>query len=157
LEAIHRTSWGSAGTSPDGSSIEGTLEFLSRIFQASCSEAGFRLDGSLQSIEELDRVAASVAPSLSKSCATRRRMTQEEVEDFVAGAGAYFGKIVLDHLGGTLIRDEEGQLCIVGLADLVVRPFDVAAHLAAEPEGESPFAALVAGIRDRLTVPVIQH
>jgi len=126
--------------------IECTVDFLCRIFTGSCRDAGFDLDGSLQSLFELDRIGASLASPAKQSSAV-----ETELENYVHGAGAYFGKVILDHYGGSWVRDDSGQLHIVGLADLVVQPFHVAASQARE--GGSLFSALVAGIRDSLGAP----
>ena len=101
--------------------LQGTLALWARIFASAHGEAGFHLDGTLISAGELDRMAQSLRPHLESGDGDEEH---EILEEFLGGAGAYLGQVILEHFGGTWVSDASGQPQIVGLGETVVRPFD---------------------------------
>jgi hypothetical protein len=118
------------GSDASVSQLQGTLALWARVFASAYGEAGFHLDGTLISAGELDRMAQSLRGHLEG----RDEETDREVlEDFLGGAGAYLGQVILSHFGGAWVSDASGQPQIVGLGETVVRPFD---WIAERLEGE---------------------
>jgi hypothetical protein len=134
---------------PDG--VRGTIDFLSRVFEQSYSQVGFDLDGSLESAAELDRIAHEVRDRyVERGCEGMDEASRTEAENFVHGAGAYLGKLIVDNLGGSWVAAADGGLHIIGLGEMIVRPFEAAAEQLCRCEPcANPFTGLVAGIREQ--------
>lgn len=87
------------------------------------SRRGFRLDGTLGSLAELDLVALRLATPSDASC-----RCWVEVEDFLQGAGAYVGNVLVERCGGSWVEGPGGELQVNTVGGRRVRPFALVAE-----------------------------